>query len=146
MKTRYLAVFALVAAFAAHSLSAADKAEVELKCPVSGKAVNKDSSVEFNGGKVYFCCDNCPAAFEKDSKKFAAKANHQMVISGELVQFACPYTGKDVNPETIIDIDGAKVGFCCNGCKGKTEKATPEKQLEMVFTDTTKGFKAAEKK
>ena len=47
----------------------------ELKCPVSGNTATKDHAVDFDGGKVYFCCDNCPKAFEANPAKFAAKAH-----------------------------------------------------------------------
>lgn len=42
-------------------------------CPVSGKPINPEHSVEYKGKKVYFCCPNCPAAFEKDPEKYADK-------------------------------------------------------------------------
>ena len=42
-------------------------------CPVSGKPIDPSHSVEYKGKKVYFCCPNCPAAFEKDPEKFVAK-------------------------------------------------------------------------
>ena len=58
--------------------------KVEPKCPISGKPINKEYAVDFDGGKVYMCCENCPAAFKKDSAKYAAKAHLQMVQTGEL--------------------------------------------------------------
>lgn len=45
----------------------------QTKCPVSGKAIDASKSVEYKGKKVYFCCGNCPAAFETDPAKFEAK-------------------------------------------------------------------------
>jgi YHS domain-containing protein len=42
-------------------------------CPVSGKPINPEHFVEYKGKKVYFCCPNCPAAFEKDPEKYADK-------------------------------------------------------------------------
>ncbi len=48
-----------------------------------------------------------------------------------MLQVACPFSGKPVNPEAVSEIDGVKVGFCCNNCKGKFEK-DPEKSLEKV--------------
>src|SRR4051812_44720086 len=53
--------------------------KVEPKCPLSGKPINKEYAVDFDGGKVYMCCENCPAAFKKDEAKYAAKAHLQMV-------------------------------------------------------------------
>jgi YHS domain-containing protein len=35
-------------------------------CPVSGEPVSKDKVVEFEGRKVYFCCDNCIEKYKKD--------------------------------------------------------------------------------
>jgi YHS domain-containing protein len=45
----------------------------QTKCPVSGKPIDPTSSVEYKGKKVYFCCPNCPAAFEANPEKFLAK-------------------------------------------------------------------------
>jgi YHS domain-containing protein len=35
-------------------------------CPISGEAIDKAKSVEFEGRKVYFCCDNCVGKYKKD--------------------------------------------------------------------------------
>lgn len=35
-------------------------------CPVSGEPVNKSLSVEFEGRKVYFCCEHCVEKYKKD--------------------------------------------------------------------------------
>jgi YHS domain-containing protein len=42
-------------------------------CPVSGKPANKEIYSEYKGQKVYFCCKDCKAAFDKDPEKYAAK-------------------------------------------------------------------------
>jgi YHS domain-containing protein len=120
------------------------------KCPVSGKAA-KDidgSSVDYKGGKVYLCCAGCPKAFEKDTAKFAAKANQQLYQTGQAKLVKCPITGKKLNPETKISVAGTDVCFCCNGCKGKASKAEGDAQLELVFGDKAfeKGFEVAKKK
>jgi len=122
---------------------AADTAVEDLKCPVSGQPVNPEAFVEHNGGKVYFCCENCPKKFSADPAKYAAKANHQMAQSGQLKQTACPITGKAAKDSTAIDVQGVSVAFCCNNCKGKVAKAEGDEQLELVFGDSNKGFKAA---
>ena len=89
---------------------AADEKEkdVELKCVVSGKAVDKANAVAYKKGEVYFCCQNCPKAFEKDTAKFATKANHQLVLTEQYEQTKCPITGQKLNPEqhvTVADVD-----------------------------------------
>ena len=122
---------------------AAAKKPADCACPVSGQPAKADKMAEFDGGKVYFCCGNCQAAFKKDSSKHAAKAHLQMVATGELVQTGCPFNGKDVNPSTVIAIGDAEVGFCCNICKGKAAKAEGDDQIALVFGDISKGFKPA---
>jgi YHS domain-containing protein len=40
-------------------------------CPVSGTPADaKIAYSDYNGVRVAFCCNNCPAAFDKDPKKF----------------------------------------------------------------------------
>ncbi|MEK6288535.1 MAG: hypothetical protein AABO57_22690 [Acidobacteriota bacterium] len=35
-------------------------------CPVSKEPIDKTKSVEFEGRKVYFCCDHCVETYKKD--------------------------------------------------------------------------------
>jgi YHS domain-containing protein len=43
-------------------------------CPVmDGNKINKTVFVEYKGKKVYFCCAQCKAAFEKEPEKYLAK-------------------------------------------------------------------------
>jgi YHS domain-containing protein len=42
-------------------------------CPVMGGQVNTNIYVDANGKRVYFCCNDCPAAFKKDPAKYIAK-------------------------------------------------------------------------
>jgi len=133
------------------SVSAKAADAPSLKCPVSGEAASKDHAVAYKDGHVYFCCDNCPKKFEADKKKYVTKANAQLVASGQYKEAKCPLTGKALNAETAIEVGGVSVQFCCNNCKGKVEKAKPNRQLNLVFSDKAfaKGFEkvvAGEKK
>jgi hypothetical protein len=40
----------------------------------------------------------------------------------------------------VIEVSGAKVGFCCNNCKGKAESA--EEKVALLFQDAVfaRGF------
>jgi hypothetical protein len=144
MKFRSMSALALVAVvlFSAAVVTAAPKEPKDAKCPVSGKGCNPEKHADFAGGKVYFCCGNCEAAFKGDSSKFAAKAHQQMVSTGQLVQKGCPFSGGPVKAGTQVMIGDAEVGFCCNNCKGKVEKASADEQVTMVFGDIAKGFAA----
>jgi YHS domain-containing protein len=140
--SKLMAVFAggfLVAHLALFS-QAEEGSGAGIVCPVSGKAVNKDCTVDYKGGKVAFCCGNCAASFTKDSSKFAAKANHQLVASKQAKLVKCPFSGGKLNPETAIDVAGVKVCFCCDRCKAKAESA--EDRVTLLFNDAAfaKGF------
>lgn len=150
MRTRTLLAMAAVSMFVvAMSLTAEDKKDelAGLKCPISGKKVVAESATDYKGGKVYFCCTNCPKGFAANTEKFAAKANHQLVASGQAKQEKCPLTGRDLNPAQSVTIGGVDVTFCCGGCKGKVAKAEGAAQAELVFSDKAfdKGFNVAKK-
>ncbi len=120
------------------------KDKVVIKCPVSGESVDSMGgkvAVDFEGGKVFFCCDKCPPAFKKDPAKYMAKAHLQMVQTNQLKEVACPFTGKPLNPETAIDVGGVKVAFCCKDCMAKAAKVKGDEQVSLVFKDVSKGFK-----
>lgn len=127
------AVLALSVARAADEGDKEKKAEV--KCPVSGKAIDKAHHVDYKGAQVYFCCPNCPKAFEKDTAKFATKANLQLVQTEQAVEKKCPLTGRPLNKEQMVSIEGVDVQFCCMNCKGKVADMEKDKQLEAVFAD-----------
>jgi YHS domain-containing protein len=150
--TKYIAAFAILCAALLVAVSenqAGDDAKLKnAKCPVSGKAIDPDASVEYRGAKVYFCCNNCPKAFEANTKKFSAKANQQLVITGQAQEVKCPFTGNNLNPETKINVQGANVCFCCMNCQAKAEKAEGAEQINLIFNDKAfdKGFKVKAQK
>jgi YHS domain-containing protein len=138
-----LGVLALAAGVAAE-----DKETFSASCPISGKEAKKDAAAEVEGYTYYFCCTECPGAFKKDKEKYAAKGHYQLAETKQIVQKGCPFSGEKVTDGTKIKIGKAKieVGFCCNDCKGKVEKAEDDsKKIDLVFKDISKGFKKAEK-
>jgi len=42
-------------------------------CPVMGGAINKAIFTEYQGKKVYFCCDPCKDKFEEAPEQYIAK-------------------------------------------------------------------------
>jgi YHS domain-containing protein len=42
-------------------------------CPVMGGAINKALFTEYQGKKVYFCCDGCKEKFEAAPEQYIAK-------------------------------------------------------------------------
>ena len=139
MKARHLLALPVAALLLTATLFAAEKAKLDLKgvkCAVNGKGAAKaNTGVAYKGGKVYFCCNNCPKAFAKDTKKFATRANHQLVQTKQAKQGACPLSGGKLDPKTAIKVNGAAVCFCCNNCKGAVAKLKGDAQVEKVFSE-----------
>lgn len=149
MKSRSLIVGVVSAMLLSAALYAAEEVKLDgINCVVaSSKPAKAANSVEYKGAKVYFCCMGCPKNFAKDPSKFATAANKQLVETKQAKQVACPYSGKDIAEGTTVKVGGVDVGFCCMNCKGKTEKAAADEQVEMVFNDKAfeKGFKVGSK-
>ena len=135
MKNTWIAgLFAFVVAFTAVSFAADTKIDFsKLKCLVLDKAAVENKSSDYKDCKVYFCCGGCQKKFDGDKKEFASKANHQLIASKQVEQKACPFSGGELKPEFSVEFKGAKVGFCCDGCKGKAEKMSDEDKLAKLF-------------
>jgi YHS domain-containing protein len=139
-----VAVFMLLAG---GSLWAADKCcegTSTCTCPISGGPIDKSVSVDYKGGKVYFCCGGCISKFKSETAKYAVQANQQLVATGQAKQIACPLTGKPAKASTALKVGGVDVCFCCGGCRGAVAKADAAKQCEMCFGEKfDKAFKVA---
>jgi YHS domain-containing protein len=131
---------------------AADVDLSDVKCVMNPKAAAKvDKTVDYKGGKVYFCCDNCPKGFatkiKAGDKVVAAKGNKQLVETGQAKQAKCPFTGGPMKEK--LTVAGAEIQFCCNNCKGKAEKMEGDEQVVAIFGDEAfkkAGFKVGEEK
>ncbi|SMP65381.1 YHS domain-containing protein [Neorhodopirellula lusitana] len=110
-----------------------------VKCVVAPKDVQASKSADYKDAKVYFCCGGCAGKFAANEKKYATQANRQLVQSKQFEQTGCPMSGNKVNPETMITVDGVKVGFCCEHCQAKAESADAKAKSDMIFG--TKAFK-----
>ncbi len=118
--------------------------EFKATCPVSGKPAGESHVVELkNGEKVYFCCDNCPKAFKANPKKYNQQVNRQLLETDQVVQVACPFTGKPVSKDHMAEMGDVKVGFCSDKCEEKFKAATDDAaKLKLVFANGpfNKGF------
>jgi hypothetical protein len=119
-------------------------------CPVSGKEIKVSAAkvVAYKKAKLYLCCKGCETKLKKDTKKYAAKANAQLVETKQFVQTGCPISGRPLKKGQTTMVGKAKVGFCCGNCKGKVAKAKGDKKVDMVFSEKAfaKAFAAPKKK
>jgi YHS domain-containing protein len=147
MKTRWIVISLGVAMLLAAGKLTASEEETAIKefaatCPVSGKPAIESSFVELpkGGGKVYFCCTNCPKAYQANPEKYELKVRRQLLETGQIVQVACPVSGQAVDEETMVDVGHAKAGFCCEKCLAKYNASDDEGKLKILFADLKKGF------
>ncbi|MGO8761138.1 MAG: YHS domain-containing protein [Desulfobaccales bacterium] len=67
-----------LAAFAAGSLWAADP-KPQTVCPVRGDKIDKSTYVDYQGKRIYFCCEGCDKDFKKDPEKYLKKMQDEGV-------------------------------------------------------------------
>ena len=128
-----------------------------ITCVVSGDEINKSDLKDhehstYKDGKVYFCCGGCKMDFDESPKKFAAKANFQLVSSGQYIQTACPvnkgkiHTAKAKKNLKKVTVNGMEVDLCCPGCLKKYNKASDK--FALLFSDKgyEKGFSPKDSK
>jgi YHS domain-containing protein len=144
MTKRILLVAA--AALAAVSMLVAEADLTGAKCPIAGAQAAKGLAVDYKGGKVHFCCAGCPEAFKANPKAHAVKANHQLFVTGQAKQTACPLTGSALSKGNDLKLDGKTVEFCCPSCRDSVDAADGDKKLEMLFSDEAfdKSFKVGD--
>ncbi len=116
-------------------------------CMMTKKDVKKEQAVAYRDAEVYFCCPKCKGNFEKDTAKFAVKANQQLVQTKQFVQTKCPFSGEDVDAAQKVKIGEVEVSFCCENCVKKVNgEKDDEAKAKLVFGDESfeKGFAKAE--
>lgn len=153
MKIRGILVGVASVALLALTVYAAEEIKLEgIKCAMNPKAAAKaDKCVEYKGGKVFFCCDNCPKGFTKKidakDKATAAKGNAQLVATGQAKQAKCVFTGGPL--KTKLTVAGATIQFCCGNCLAKAKKLKGDEQLIALIGDGAYkkgGFKVGKEK
>ncbi len=119
----------LAALFASLLLAGAASAEVNKKCPVSGKDVDAAVTSELKV-TVGFCCAKCQGKFEADPKLQEEAVRKHAGATESPVNKKCPISGKD-NAEGKTATASMKVAFCCAKCKASFD-AEPKKFIDKV--------------
>lgn len=113
-----------------------------IKCVVQGeRSAIQTATVGYKNGRIYLCSDHCAEAFKQDVElaadaRFAVKANHQLVLTGQYVQKVCPISGKAVDEIHNLTIAAVEIGFGCAQCRAKvSELETIEEKVALLFSD-----------
>lgn len=116
-----------------------------VKCLIAdNKNIVEVSGVDYLEGKVYFCCESCQDEFRANPAKYAQRANQQLVETGQYIQKACPFSGKDVDPELSLEIDGLSIGVSSSNYLDIVKSAADDDvRAELVFNPESfeMGFK-----
>ena len=84
----------------------------QTNCPVMGGTINKALYADYEGKRVYFCCEGCVPEFQKDPVQYLKKFKNTGVIlktvpTAELKNKSNPSTDSDCNKNNS-----------CGGCGG----------------------------
>ena len=133
----------LLAVFIAPTTFAADKKKDPLdglKCFIMKKRkVKKKKVITFKGAQLYLCCGTCVRRMKKTPQKYMAKANHQIVLTGQFIQKACPVSGGKLDGKTTLKVAGVEVKFASKSHRDKVAKLSVDKQIKALFGND--GFK-----
>ena len=130
MKKIILFISMIVFIFAGVVLALEAELKPQTQCPVMGGDIDKNIYFDFQGQRVYFCCESCKDEFRKDPEKYMKKIEEDNILL-ESVQKKCPVMGGDIDKKIYTDYKGRRVYFCCESCKISFSE-DPEKYLNNI--------------
>ena len=68
---------ALILGIFAAGAGLAQEAKTQTVCPVLGGNVDKKVFVDYQGKRIYFCCQGCDATFKQNPEKFMKEAQEK---------------------------------------------------------------------
>ncbi|GEM_PF-454534 len=80
-------------------------------CPVMGDPINPKIYVDYNGRRVYFCCNACPSLFKKDPEKYLKIVDEQLQKAGA-AGTAAPETATVYTCPMHPEVKESKEGKC----------------------------------
>jgi YHS domain-containing protein len=104
-------------------------------CPVSGEKLDANAvNVVHDGQLVRFCCNKCPATFEKDPAATLKKID-DAVVAAQLKGYPldkCAVAGEALGKDAVNYVQGSKlVRFCCAKCLDAFKK-NPDQYVKKV--------------
>ena len=130
MKKITLFFFLTIFLFFGAGIALGEELKPQTQCPVMGGSIDKDVYLDYQGQRIYFCCESCKGEFRKDPEKYMKKISDDKILL-ESVQKKCPVMGGDIDKNIYTDYKGRRVYFCCESCK-KSFIEDPEKYLDRI--------------
>jgi YHS domain-containing protein len=89
-------------------------------CPVSGEKLDDRENLVWVGNKSFaVCCKKCARKASNTPAAYLDK------LEGRGKQTLCPISGEKIDPEVSVEVDGYRIGACCEKCAAKI-KANPQ--------------------
>jgi YHS domain-containing protein len=111
------------------------------RCPVTGEKVSSEAVIDYRGGLLYFCSPECIEKFRADRDQYEARANAQLVSTGQFEQTQCPLTGEEFTARHKMRVCGVSVCFSSAECLKQLKRASADERAAMVFGEGfLKGF------
>ncbi len=102
-------------------------------CPLMDKEIDKESYADYEGKRIYLCCDGCLARFKSNPQKAIKKLEDQGITVADTdevtTQKSCPINGDSIDKNYFGDHDFKRIFFCSDKCKKKFKK-NPQKYLK----------------
>jgi len=77
MKTLKLLVLALILGILAAGVGLAADPRPQTVCPVLGGNIDRKVYVDYQGERIFFCCQGCDAEFRQNPEKYMKKIQEQ---------------------------------------------------------------------
>ncbi len=140
---------AFIAAVGVSFAMAADAVALkpQTTCPVmKGNAIDKKLFVDYEGKRIYVCCNVCLAEVKKDPAKYLAELKTEgqepevIAAAAKPIEAApaavapaaattlkpqttCPVMkGNPIDKKLFVDADGKRIYVCCKGCIAQVKK------------------------
>ncbi len=84
-------------------------------CLVTGDPIDTTSHFDFQGQRIYMCCDMCSGKIKADPEKYFQKVVDQGILL-ENAQKNCPVSGDPIDKTYFTDYKGRRIYFCCKQC------------------------------
>jgi YHS domain-containing protein len=128
MKACTLCGVALVIACAAACggfAQAADATREQTLCPVMGREIDKDLYVDYEGKRVYLCCQSCVETFKNDPEKYMQKLKDQGIALADA--HAADHEHAEFNAAALVEPMGITTLslLAVTACLGFFRKKSP---------------------
>ena len=103
---------------------------------MTDRGASEKHAVDYQQGKLYFCCKGCVEKFEskKDDSNIVARANEQLFATGQYQQKNCPVGGHELSDDHSVQFNGNEIRVCCANCVGALKDLdSDDARLEKVF-------------